>query len=147
MGRKATHQEIDEINGILSRVHMGTDNQVTFASQDWNRAIAISKALGGYIPKGHCSSCRMGLHDSLRLAAGLGTARRPDTNLRETRLAICHACPAYRPHTGSCGRLVFDAINSKAIWIDGKEVLPCGCLVALKVSFPTEKCPANKWPR
>lgn len=147
MPRTPTPEQFAEINGILSRVIMDEGGSDTaWGTDDWRRAKELSRALGGYIPKAHCSSCRIKLYDSLRSFVGLKTARRPDEGLRTRRIAICHECPAYTKATDSCGRLILDAFNSKVVVIDGKDVLPCGCIVSLKASFPTEQCPASKWP-
>lgn len=43
------------------------------------------------------------------------------------RLAICHACPEYRPSDGRCAK--------------------CGCfLMDAKADRPHEHCPLGKWP-
>jgi hypothetical protein len=145
MARKATQQEAQHVNDILSRVTY--DGSPFFATtSDWQQACAFAKAFKGYTPPSNCSSCRHHVHDILREAVGLGTARRPTKEASYAeRLATCHECPAYHSTTDSCGRLILDAFSSQPVVIDGENVYPCGCIVSLKAKFTSETCPGNRW--
>jgi hypothetical protein len=146
MPRKATPEEAAKVNDILSRVTY--DGSPYFATTaDWQQACAYAKAFKGYVPtSAGCSTCRHGVHDILREAVGLGSARRPTKEARyQERLATCHGCPAYHSTTDSCGRLILDAFSSHPVVIDGENVYPCGCIVSLKAKFTSETCPGNRW--
>ena len=146
MLRKATPEQAEHINAILSRVTF--DTSPFFASnEDWRTACIYAMTFTGYVPNsGGCASCRHAVHDILREAVGLGVARRPTKEARYAeRLATCHACPVYHKATDSCGRLIVDALSPKPVAVDGENVYPCGCIVTLKAKFSTETCPANRW--
>lgn len=142
------HKLRHEIAELLPRIVINEANEVHADQQTWKRALQIAWQLKQYRPPGPCKSCRLQVVDILRLHIGLTYARRPASQeMREKRLAICHACPVYQKKTGSCGRLILDAIKPRIVEAHGRNVQPCGCLVALKVTFKSEHCPGNFWIR
>ena len=143
--RKPTHAEAQEINEILAAV---TYDTAPHFGNNWKRAATLCYELTGYKPPGVCTSCRHAVHDRLREAVGLGIARRPKESERNRRIAICHACPVYRPSTRSCGRFGnkhTPFVEPDVVLLDGVSVVPCGCLIELKATFTSEQCPAKKW--
>jgi hypothetical protein len=140
---EATHEVLD----LLTRITVDHQNNIVADQSDWSRAVALCRSLTGYVVNGPCADCRLACLDRLRALVGLGPARRPVSDERhQQRLAVCHACPVYHPDTGSCGRLIVDAITPRQVEVGGRIVTPCGCVVALKARFKSEHCPGNFWP-
>jgi hypothetical protein len=60
----------------------------------------------------------------------------------QDRLSICRGCPYVRQTYGvglTCGTLLKPEYN-----IHGEKIT-CGCVLGLKVEFPNEHCPQEKW--
>lgn len=146
MRREATHDEIAEINRLIPMIEIDADG-IRLPKDHAQRIHDLVRQIHGYRASSGCISCMMRLIDVLRRIVGLGSARRPGTEeLTDRRLAVCVLCPAYHANTGSCGRLVIDALNPQPVEVDGRMVNPCGCIVSLKARFKSEHCPANRWP-
>lgn len=144
---KPTQQDIEIANAIIARVVVGKKNHTSFAKGDFEAAAHLSRKYTGWNPSSCCNSQRIMLHDKLRAMVGMAFARKPlEPTQIEARIAICHSCPVYHKTTGSCGRLIIDAISPHPISVNGQDVLPCGCVIALKALFKSETCPGKFWP-
>ena len=146
MKKKADYFERDQINDILSRVTVDHNNHIDATLQDRKELDRLGREVAQYERPGSCPLCWIGLIDVLRKYVGLAPARRPVPEQKANdRLDMCHNCPVYHSATGSCGRLMIDAIAPKPVDVNGVNVYPCGCIVALKVLFGSETCPGNFW--
>lgn len=122
----------------------------------WPRVRELTKAIAKYRPSSGCLACHIKALNILREAVGMPRVQdEASESLRSRRLQVCRgvaedgsdACPAYHASTDSCGRLIFDAVSSEHVTdTDGTLIAPCGCLVAVKASFKSFTCPAQKWP-
>lgn len=140
-------EDTHEVLKLLTRITVDRENNVVAEQADWSRAVTLCRTLTGYTVNGPCNACHLACLDRLRGLVGLGPARRPLSDERhQQRLAVCHACPVYHPDTGSCGRLIVDAITPRQVEVAGRLVTPCGCVVSLKARFKSEHCPGNFWP-
>lgn len=145
---KPNAQDIAGMNAIIARVTLTPKGVPVYAPGDYVTGGHYSKRFTGWRPNGPCTSCQRVLFDKLRTLVGMTYARNPlDHGRMATRKEICHACPAYNPHTDSCGRLILDALDPQPVTIDGEKVLPCGCIISLKAMFKSETCPGKYWPK
>lgn len=146
MRRNPTPQERDQIHALLERFTIDEKNAINASLEDLKELDRWGLEIAGHRRAGSCKLCWIGLMDAVRKAVGLAPARRPVAEQKANdRLAMCHSCPVYHSTTGSCGRLMIDAIAPKPVIVNGVSVNPCGCIVALKVLFGSETCPGNFW--
>lgn len=147
MKRHATEEEAVQIHALLSRVVITGENKVQCEGNDGALVTSWARTFG-YKRKTNCDTCWLYAVDVIRGAVGLGPARRPASeNLITRRLNECHTCPAHHIATGSCGRLLLDAVAPNPVTdVDGSTFNPCGCLVELKARVRSESCPADRWP-
>lgn len=68
-----------------------------------------------------------------RACSGRSTVARPETIA--ARLAICEACPHYRPSDGRCG-VLYERSGRQA---------GCGCYLKRKTRRAGQSCPIGKW--
>lgn len=146
MAVKLDAQEAKYINDLLERFTIDAKNTVIGSVQDMKELDRIGLEFANHKRTGSCKLCWIGLMDAVRKVVGLAPARRPvDAIKAKDRLDMCHECPVYHKSTGSCGRLIIDAIIPEPVIVNGKSINPCGCIVALKVHFGSETCPGNFW--
>lgn len=64
---------------------------------------------------------------------------------------ICKACKYSQRHPVfgvTCGTLDIISVPpvfGNTVWIDGKPVKLCGCVMKVKTALPNQSCPLSKW--